>query len=183
MLYSTTSVMYASMIENPADTHSSDACEVVSRYCFNLATIRYFDTHKVLMLEKMEEATTDGERIGYAENINLLGNFKQQAEQLDTLYVLNMKQKYPTAYNAIACDVVVVEESIEHFTHIIDPEFKLENPTSIHYNRLYRGVEDMGHGYFMSLVDRNICSTMGAESREITDEDMSQYNIMENLFR
>jgi hypothetical protein len=166
-----------------------NAYEVASSFVFNRATIGYFATQKVMMLEKMEEATTDGERIGYAENINLLGNFKQQAEELDALYVLNLKQKYPRTYKEIVCDVVLPENSVECFCNhavyngVIDPAFNFDGATSIHYNRVYRVVHERAQTTFMDLIDKNIISTMGASRRQISDEEMSQYNIMENLFR
>jgi hypothetical protein len=187
MLYSTTSVMYASMVENPVENeeklkevekHRDLAYEVVSVWTLNTAIMRYIDTQKSVLLEKMEEATTDGERLGYAENINLLGNYKAQSINMDALYVCNLEEKYPSVYRGISC--ADIENSVEWMgnNRIIGPNADFTGATSIHYNNMYRTIQDRQHTEFLDLVAKKLCSKMGVVFEEITRSQMETYDFI-----
>jgi hypothetical protein len=179
MLYSTTSVMYSSMTNTEdIDPHRKDAMEVGSCWCYHTAVGRYFEEQKLVMLEKMEDATTDGERIGYAENINILGNFIQQTENINMLYVLNMEQKYPTIYEEFTRDERILEHSIEWFrtNRLVAGADDLVGATSAHYGVIYRMVQQSQSANFTDLLDKKQCDAMGAKFNVVHHAKMTQYN-------
>jgi hypothetical protein len=142
--------------------HIIDGYKVVSGWTLNTAIMRYFDTQKSVMLEKMEEATTDGERLGFAGIINLLGNYTAQSKNMDALYVLNMEKKHPIVYQEmLGC--AVLEESIVWMgnNRIIGPNADYTGATSIHYNTMYRTIQDRQHDEFRGLVAKKLCSRWG----------------------
>jgi hypothetical protein len=190
--------MYASMVENPveneeklkAEVEKHDAAkrwmdnqrdlalEVISVWTLNTAIMRYFDTQKLVMLEKMEEATTDGERLGYAENINLLGNYKAQSINMDALYVRNLEVKYLGVYRGISC--ADIEKSIDWMgnNRIIGPNADFTGAKSIHYNMMYRTIQDRQHDEFRGLVAKKLCSNMGVVFEEVPASQMETYDFI-----
>ena len=153
--------------------------------------ILFISTHKTMVnlhneaLIKMDEATTDGERIKYGEVINYIGNYKITAINTVDSFEKELNKEYPEILNECRQNIVITRkikeymESMdneredllkENFNSIYSPMY-YENCTNGIMNTAqdYLYVKIFGSTYFPHLKVKKV------KVSGVKDEEMKQY--------